>query len=84
MTGERHCAALTELSLCEPGSPYARLLRPLEAYLPFINANVRYTNDRLAAEIGPEAATPPSAVTYVPELVGFISLNEALVEMYRP
>jgi nucleoside-diphosphate-sugar epimerase len=61
-----------------------RLLRPLEAYLPFINANVRYTNDRLAAEIGPEAAIPPPAVTYVPELVGFISLNEALAEMYRP
>jgi nucleoside-diphosphate-sugar epimerase len=61
-----------------------RLLRPLEAYLPFINADVRYANDRLAAEIGPEAATPPAAVTYVPELVGFISLNEALAEMYRP
>jgi nucleoside-diphosphate-sugar epimerase len=66
------------------GGRAQRLLRPLEAYLPFINADVRYANDRLAAEIGPEAATPPAAVTYVPELVGFISLNEALVEMYRP
>jgi nucleoside-diphosphate-sugar epimerase len=61
----------------------ARLLRPLEAYLPFINAGVRYANDRLMAEVG-ACAVAPSALSYVPELVGLITLQEALDEMYQP
>ena len=59
----------------------ARLLRPLDAYLPFINAGVRYANDRFVSEAG---AIAPSALTYVPELVGLITLREALDEMYQP
>jgi len=59
----------------------ARLLRPLDAYLPFINAGVRYANDRLLGEAG---AVAPSARSYVPELVGLITLREALDEMYQP
>ena len=61
----------------------ARLLRPLDAYLPFINAGVRYANDRLVAEAG-AGAVAPCALSYVPELVGLITLREALVEMYQP
>ena len=60
-----------------------RLLRPLESYLPFINADVRYANTRLEDEVG-AAATPPPAVSYVPELVSYITVAEALEEMYVP
>jgi nucleoside-diphosphate-sugar epimerase len=60
-----------------------RLLRPLDAYLPFINANVSYSNQRLIDEIGPDAAAP-SALLYVPQLVAMITLREALDEMLRP
>jgi len=59
----------------------ARLLRPLGAYLPFINAGVRYANDRFVSEAGRGA---PSSLTYVPDLVGLITLGEALDEMYQP
>ena len=61
----------------------ARLLRPLELYLPFINADVRYENDRLAEEIG-ASALPPSATAYLPGLIGQISLREAYEEMHQP
>ena len=61
----------------------ARMLRPLDAYLPFINAGVRYANDRFVAEAGADAVAP-SALSYVPELVGLITLKEALNEMCQP
>ena len=57
-------------------------MKPLEAYLPFINAGVRYANDRLAEEARHLVA--PDALSYVPDLVGLITLREALSEMYRP
>ena len=60
----------------------ARLMRPLDAYLPFINAGVQYSNDRYVSEPGGIAA--PSSLSYVPELVGLITLREALDEMYQP
>jgi nucleoside-diphosphate-sugar epimerase len=60
-----------------------RLLRPLDAYLPFINADLCYANQRLAEEIGPDAKAP-SALSFVPPLVAMISLREALDEMLRP
>ena len=60
----------------------ARLLRPIETYLPFINGNLRYDNTRLRNAIG--CANPPSARSYVPELIGLISLDEALQEMHKP
>lgn len=59
----------------------AHLMRPLDAYLPFINAGVRYANDRLVSEAG---ASAPSALTYVADLIGEITLREALDEMYQP
>lgn len=60
-----------------------RLLKPLDAYLPFINADVCYANRRLIEEIGSEAEAP-TALSYVPALVGMISLREALNQMARP
>jgi nucleoside-diphosphate-sugar epimerase len=60
----------------------ARLLRPIETYLPFINGNLRYDNSRLKQQIG--CGDPPSSCSYVPELIELISLDEALVEMYKP
>ena len=60
-----------------------RLMRPLDAYLPFMNANVRYANDRLGAELGIDGS-PVSSLSYVPELVGLISRREAFDEMQRP
>ena len=68
---------------CVSGRARARLLRPLDAYLPFINAGVRYSNDRLTAEAG-VSGTAPSALSYVPDLVGLVTLREALDEMYQP
>jgi nucleoside-diphosphate-sugar epimerase len=60
-----------------------RLLRPLASYLPFMNANARYSNERLVREIG-ALGQPPPALSYVPALVGLISRREALEEMQRP
>jgi nucleoside-diphosphate-sugar epimerase len=59
------------------------LLRPLASYLPFVNANARYSNARLVREIGADGVPPP-ALSYVPALVGLISRQEALEEMQRP
>lgn len=59
------------------------LMRPLQAYLPFINAGVRYATDRLEQQFG-SAAMPPVAATYAPDLVRLISVDEALEEMYHP
>jgi nucleoside-diphosphate-sugar epimerase len=87
------CEALTErhpeLRRIQPvgrgrrvsGRARARLLRPLNAYLPFINAGVRYANHRFVSEGGSLA---PSALSYVPELIGLVTLREALDEMERP
>ncbi|MET0551741.1 MAG: SDR family oxidoreductase [Vicinamibacteria bacterium] len=64
--------------------PAARpLLRPLASYLPFVNADVRYSNERLVREIGSDGEPAP-ALSYVPALVGLISRQEALEEMQRP
>lgn len=62
----------------------ARLLRPLEAYLPFLNADICYSNERLVSELGEKEGRPPSATSYVPDLVGQVSLRDAMQEMYRP
>jgi len=60
-----------------------RLLRPLGSYLPFINADVRYSTERLAEEIEC-AAEAPNSLSYVPDLVSQITLREAEDEMCRP
>jgi hypothetical protein len=58
-------------------------IRPLDTYLPFMNANARYSNRRLVAEIGADGE-PPTSLSYVPALVGLISRREAFDEMRRP
>jgi nucleoside-diphosphate-sugar epimerase len=61
----------------------SRLLRPLDSYLPFMNADARYSNERLVREIGADGK-PPTALSYVPGLVQLISRREAIEEMLRP
>lgn len=61
----------------------ARLMRPLENYLPFMNADIRYANDRLLGDFS-GVGMPALATSYVPSLVALISLADALVEMVRP
>jgi nucleoside-diphosphate-sugar epimerase len=61
----------------------APLLRALELYFPFINADVRYSNERLLSELGGRGL-PPAAVTYLPELVRRIGMWEARTEMALP
>jgi nucleoside-diphosphate-sugar epimerase len=88
---KRVVAQCPELDCIQPMGRHAkisprlreRLLRPLDAYLPFINANLCYSNERLIEEIGPDAVAP-SALSYVPQLVAMITLREALDEMLRP
>lgn len=69
------------------GGPRARRRRhlygPVEAYLPFINADVQYDNARLIAEIG-SAGCAPTSLSYIPELLNLITLEEAVAEMARP
>jgi hypothetical protein len=48
-----------------------------------MNANARYSNERLVREIGADGEPPP-ALSYVGALVGLISRREALDEMQRP
>ena len=61
----------------------ARLMRPLENYLPFMNADIRYGNDRLLGDFT-GISMPALATSYVPSLVALISLADALTEMVRP
>jgi nucleoside-diphosphate-sugar epimerase len=65
-----------------PGGTRA-MQRALEPYLPFLNADVSYSNARLRAELGPSVAPPP-AVSYLPGLVAGITRREAMLEMQRP
>jgi nucleoside-diphosphate-sugar epimerase len=61
----------------------AMLFAPLKSYLPFINASVRYSADRLIEAVGPHGRAPVS-MSYIPELLGLISLDEAFAEMAKP
>jgi nucleoside-diphosphate-sugar epimerase len=60
-----------------------RLFRPIDAYLPFVNAGVRYANDRLRSEIGDDGR-PQASIDYIPQLLGLISREEAFAEMAKP
>ena len=61
----------------------SRAMGPLASYIPFINADVRYCNLRLSEEIG-ERGLPPMASSYLEQLFGWISMQEAYSEMARP
>ena len=63
-------------------SDRARMLKPLDADLPLINAGVRYSNDRLADEA--PSVVPPSALCYLPDLVGLTTLRESHEETSQP
>lgn len=62
---------------------FGRLMRPLKNYLPFINADIRYANERLLEDFS-GVGLPVLASSYVPTLVATISLAEALSEMFLP
>lgn len=61
----------------------SRAMGPLASYIPFINANVRYCNSRLCEEFG-TLGLPPRASSYLEQLFGYITLQEAYGEMARP
>jgi nucleoside-diphosphate-sugar epimerase len=75
-------AAVRE-SACSNGGRRA-LLRAVEYYKPFINADVTYLNDRLAQELGEETPVCPNATEYLAELIAQIGVEEALDESLRP
>ena len=60
----------------------SRLERALAHYLPFINANLVYSSERLRAEFGFPACAP--ATSYVPDLLRLIDPREALSESLAP
>ncbi|MFN5350696.1 MAG: hypothetical protein ACK5A0_14365 [Polaromonas sp.] len=55
----------------------------LQPYLPFLTANAVFSNARLKAEIG-SLATAPAPVTYLGDLLGTLSLSDAVKQMYAP
>ncbi len=59
------------------------LMRPLSFYLPFMNADVSYCNNRLAEELGFSAA-PQSAIEWLPTVMRQVGRREAMLEMARP
>ena len=61
----------------------SRAMGPLASYIPFINADVRYSNARLFSELG-NFGLPPRASSYLETLFERISLPEAYAEMARP
>lgn len=76
-----------DIRLTGAGSRHRRrsetLFAPLRSYLPFMNASVRYSADRLVEALGPYGRAPVS-MSYIPELLGLISLDEAFAEMAKP
>jgi nucleoside-diphosphate-sugar epimerase len=60
-----------------------RLFGPIDAYLPFINGSIQYSNDRLQQELGP-AGRAGASISYISELLKLINLTEALTEMAKP
>ena len=55
----------------------------LQPYLPFLTADAVFSNARLKAEIG-ELAVAPAPVSYLGDLLGTLSLSDAVRQMYTP
>jgi nucleoside-diphosphate-sugar epimerase len=55
----------------------------LQPYLPFLTADVVFSNDRLRGEIG-ELALAPEPSSYLADLLGAFSLSDAVKQMYTP
>ena len=60
------------------------LLKAIGYYQPFIAADVVYSNDRLARELGEEMPVCPKATDYLKDLMAQFSVAEALDESRRP
>ena len=55
----------------------------LQPYLPFLTADAVFSNARLQAEIG-TLATAPAPSSYLGDLLGTLSLSDAVRQMYTP
>ncbi len=61
-----------------------KLLRAISWYLPFINQNVVFSSRRLCQELDGDSPRFRHYMTYLPDLLQSISLDEALVESRDP
>lgn len=69
-----------------PTPKFARqrwMLASLQPYLPFLTADAVFSNDRLLSEIG-ELAIAPTPSSYLGELLGTLTLSDAVRQMYTP
>jgi tagatose-1,6-bisphosphate aldolase non-catalytic subunit AgaZ/GatZ len=53
-------------------------------YLPFINMNVTYDNQRLRDELGDECPPLPAATDYLGSLLEMITMGQAVEELALP
>ena len=64
-------------------APQRWMFAALQPYLPFLTADVVFSNDRLRGEIG-ELALAPEPSSYLADLLGAFSLSDAVKQMYTP
>lgn len=61
-----------------------RLMSSVSFYLPFLNADIAYSNARITAELGPDMPRCPKVTEYINDLLGQFGMSEALDESCRP
>ena len=69
-----------------PTPKFARqrwMFEALQPYLPFLTADAVFSNARLRSELGAEAVAPAPS-SYLGELLGTLSLSDAVRQMYTP
>jgi hypothetical protein len=87
-------APLGHISFTGRGTPWSkrvhgavanlRIISALEHYLPFMRANVVYSNDRLRGILGGDLSQCDPVSIYLPELLANVSYKEALHESFKP
>jgi len=79
---------LTAAPNARPGPARDLLRRRLEEsisfYIPFMSADIVYSNDRLQAEIGQGLGHSPKVTQYVHTLLGQFEYQEGIQESARP
>jgi nucleoside-diphosphate-sugar epimerase len=61
-----------------------RLEESISYYVPFMSADITYSNDRLARELGPELGVCPNVTEYLLSLLEQFEFQEGLEESARP
>lgn len=61
-----------------------RLEEAISYYIPFMGADIVYSNRRLAEELGPELGPCPRVTEYLASLLGQVEFQEGLEESARP